>query len=188
MKGIVFTEFLEMVEVTFSPEIVDDIIAACDLPSGGSYTAVGTYDHSELVQLVGQLSTMTGRPVPDLVRAFGQHLFQRFVAIYPRLFAGVDSAFDFLMSIETHIHTEVRKLYADAELPSFECTVPTPNRMEMIYRSSRPFADLAEGLIIGCADHFGEQITIRREPVTGERGQGVRFCLTRTARALRCAK
>ena len=45
MKGIVFTEFLEMVEDKFSADMVDDIIDDCDLASGGAYTAVGTYPH-----------------------------------------------------------------------------------------------------------------------------------------------
>ena len=40
MKGIVFTEFLEMVEDQ----------------SGGAYTSVGTYDHNEIFRLVNCLS------------------------------------------------------------------------------------------------------------------------------------
>jgi len=41
MKGIVFTEFLEMVENKFSPELADRIIEGAEVPSGGVYTAVG---------------------------------------------------------------------------------------------------------------------------------------------------
>jgi hypothetical protein len=180
MKGIVFTEFLDMVEQRFSADLADTIIEACELPSGGAYTAVGTYDHRELVDLVTALSTATEVPVSELVRAFGRHLFSRFVELYPRFFEGVDSAFDFLVNIEGHIHAEVKKLYPDAELPSFDCRPTALDGMEMIYRSSRPFADLAEGLIMGCAEHFGEQISIRRELLSGDDGQGVRFSLART--------
>jgi len=120
MKGIVFTEFLEMVEQRFSPDVADAIVDASGVPSGGSYTAVGTYDHGELIALVAALSRATGLAIPVLVREFGRHLFRRFVELYPRFFSGVGSAFDFLMGIEMHIHTEVKKLYPDAELPSFE--------------------------------------------------------------------
>ena len=80
----------------------------------------------------------------------------------PAFFSGVDSAFTFLASIDGHIHVEVRKLYPDAELPRFECRMLGPSQMEMIYTSSRPFADLAEGLIVGCAKHFGQPMTIER--------------------------
>ncbi len=67
MKGLVFTEFLDMVEQRFSADMVDDIIEASDLPSGGAYTAVGTYSHSEIVALVQQLAIRTGIAVPDLL-------------------------------------------------------------------------------------------------------------------------
>ncbi len=36
MKGIVFTEFIELVEQTFSEDMVDDILEDCDLDSGGA--------------------------------------------------------------------------------------------------------------------------------------------------------
>ena len=80
MKGMVFTEFLEMVEETFSVEVVDQIIEASALSSHGVYTAVGSYDHAELLQLVTHLSEITGSGVPDLIASVW-HLFGRFVAV-----------------------------------------------------------------------------------------------------------
>lgn len=50
MKGIVFTGFLEMVDEVFSPEITECIIESSNLKSGGIYTAVGTYDYTEIGQ------------------------------------------------------------------------------------------------------------------------------------------
>ena len=41
MKGIVFTEFLEMVEERYSAEVMDQILLGAKLPSGGAYTARG---------------------------------------------------------------------------------------------------------------------------------------------------
>ena len=56
MKGIVFREFMQMVEDQFSLETADAIIEASHLASGGSYTSVGTYPHEEMVELV-QITT-----------------------------------------------------------------------------------------------------------------------------------
>ena len=42
MKGIIFTEFMQMVEDRFSIEVAEEIIDAATLPSGGSYTSLGT--------------------------------------------------------------------------------------------------------------------------------------------------
>jgi hypothetical protein len=180
MKGIVFTEFLEMVEAQYSPALADRIVCAASLPSGGAYTAVGTYDHGEMWSLVIELGKATGTPVPRLMHAFGEHLFQRFTVVYPKLFESVSSAFDFLQGLETVIHSEVRKLYPDAELPRFDVAERSAQRMVMVYRSSRHFADLAEGLLRGCARHFDEPIEIGREDLPADRGSAARFTLTRS--------
>ena len=179
MKGVVFTEFIEMVEEQFSAEIADRIIEEANLPSGGAYTTVGTYDHEEMVSLVEGLSQATDTPVPDLMRAFGQHLFGQFAGTLPHFFEGVETAFGFLQLIDGYIHVEVRKLYPDADLPKFDYETPEPGCLHMIYRSSRPFSDLAEGLILGCLRHFGETAELVKEEFSDGEGRAVRFILTR---------
>ena len=82
MKGIVFREFITMVETQFSLETADAIIADSTLATGGAYTTVGTYPHEEMVELVSHLSTRTAIAIPDLLRAFGHYLFQRFTVIH----------------------------------------------------------------------------------------------------------
>jgi Haem-NO-binding len=183
MKGMIFTEFLEMVEAKFSPDMLDRIFETADLPSGGAYTTVGTYDHAEMVELVTCLSRETGVSAPDLVRTFGTYLFERFRQTFPMYFEGVESTFDFLRQVPDYIHVEVRKLYPDAELPSFAHETPAPDRFVLVYHSSRPFSVLAEGLIKGCVAHFGEQIELAVEDLSGGRGTSARFSLTKRAAA-----
>ena len=177
MKGVVFREFIDMVESSFSPEIADGIIESSDLSTGGAYTSVGTYDHREIIQLVNRLSESTGIAVPDLLRAFGNHLLGRFATLYPSHFVGRNSTFDFLSILDNKIHVEVKKLYPDAELPVFDHSSPDPNVMAFVYRSKRPFADLAEGLIRGCIAHFNENIDMQREDYPCEEGAHTRFML-----------
>jgi hypothetical protein len=158
---MVFTEFLEMVETRWSLDVVDDIIADAAPPNGGAYTAVGTYDHEELVALVVALSKRTGQSTHTLVHAFGQYLFGRFVALFPNFFVGIAHPFDFLEGIEGVIHVEVRKLYPDAELPRFQCE-RSADRLSMVYRSPRHMGDLAEGLIHAAIDHFLVPVDVGR--------------------------
>lgn len=180
MKGIVFTELIEMVEKDLGIEIADRMISGAHTKNDGAYTAVGTYDHDELIQLVISLSGETGIPVPELVQVFGRHLFGRFNALYPQFFRGVESAIDFLPMVETYIHVEVRKLYPDAELPSFECE-QHEGVLEMTYRSKRPFADLAEGLILACVEHFQDEIEVSRADLGDQNGTEARFTLAPTS-------
>ena len=162
MKGIVFTEFVEMVEGAFGLDTADDLLEGTELASGGVYTAVGTYAFEELVALVVGLSERTSAAVPELLHAFGLHLFGRFVVAYPQFFAEAGGALDFLERIEGYIHPEVLKLYPDAELPRFE-TRRDGSGLEMVYRSPRRLGDFAAGLVQGCLAHFGEERPIERE-------------------------
>lgn len=180
MKGIVFTEFQEMVEETFGIGMLDTIIEAANLPSGGAYTAVGTYDYQELIQLVVNLSQETGTPVPALVKAFGHHFFKSLAAAYSEMLKGLTSAIELLANVEDYIHVEVLKLYPQAELPRFEFKQLGENRWEIDYFSSRPFADLAEGLMEAAIEHFGDPLKIDREDIKVDHGSAARFVITAT--------
>ena len=178
MKGVVFTEFIEMVEEAFSPQIVDEMIVASELPSNGVYTAVGTYDHGEMVQLVTQLSRLTGADISHLLQKYGEFLFTKFVKGYPVFFEGVNSAFGLLKSIEEYIHIEVKKLYPDAELPSFEYEEPNQNQLVLIYRSPRGLGHFARGLINGCIQHYERPIDVEQVDLSEGKGKVVRFTLS----------
>lgn len=177
MKGIVFTEFLEMVESQFSIDMAEQIIEMAQAESGGVYTSVGTYDHAELVSLVVSLSQETSTPISDLLNSFGKHLFQKFLQAYPAFFTEAKDAFDLLERVDGHIHVEVKKLYPDAELPKFETRRVDANQLEMIYTSSRHFEDLAEGLIDACVEHYAQPIVVRRSICS----DGIKFELTKVS-------
>ena len=181
MKGVVFTEFLDMVADRFSPDMVEDIIDDAELRSGGAYTAVGTYPHEEMVAMVVALSQRSGVAVPALLKVFGEHLFGRFVQAYPSFFKPGVGAFEFLAGIEDIIHAEVLKLYPDAQLPRFQVEHHDTERLVLIYQSPRHFEDLAEGLIHGCLAHFGEPLVVARSLIDCDGGRQERFVLTRRA-------
>ena len=172
---MVFTHFLDFVTEQFGPEMADDIIEASALPSGGAYTSVGTYSHGEMVALVGALAARTGRPADGLVRAFGDRLSDTFAHDFPEFFRRASTLFDFLESIEQHIHVEVRKLYPDAELPTFRTEERSPARLVLLYRSPRRMGHLSEGLITGSARQFGVDVRVRAESLEGTDGVAMRF-------------
>jgi hypothetical protein len=178
MKGVVFTEFLDLVERRWGADTADDLVEECDLASGGAYTSVGTYDHAELLALLGRLSERSGTPVPDLIRQYASHLMARFAASFGEFFAAPD-LFTFLESVDQHIHVEVRKLYPDAQLPEFTSFRDGDGRLVLEYRSARPFATLAEGLIMAAAAHYREPVTLEREALEPSGERHARFRLTR---------
>jgi hypothetical protein len=160
MLGIVYTEFMEMVEDKFSADVLDDILETPGLTTDGSYTSVGYYDHTDMIRMVVALSKAVDVPVDDLIEAFGRHMFSVLSGKYPSLIEGRESALEVLESIDSTVHREVIKLYPQAELPQFKCDRHSPTQLTMHYRSKRPFSRLALGLIKGCGDHFSEALEV----------------------------
>lgn len=181
MKGVVFTEFLDFVASQFGEDVVDDIIVDSQIPSRGAYTSVGTYDHREMASLVGALAKRTGGSAPEALSKFGRHLCHRFSVSHPDFFLRTQDLFDFLESVHHHIHVEVKKLYPDAELPSFETHSRAAELLELNYRSCRPLAALAEGLVLGAADRYGEHVNVVLSPCADDLGSYVRLSIHRVA-------
>ncbi len=176
MKGIVFTEFLEMVESDWSLDMVDRLIEGAGV--SGAYTAVGDYPDTEILALVAALSRETGTPAPALMRSFGARLFGRLARSYPGLFPAGGDSFRFLAGLEDIVHAQVRKLYPDAELPTF-AVEERGDALILTYFSQRPFADLVHGFAEGCVSHYGDSARVIREaPVAGS-GAQARFIVQR---------
>lgn len=179
MKGIVFTEFLELVENKFGLEVVDEIIEKSNLPSQGVYTAVGTYAFSEMLSLLSHLSEKTNISIDDLLLVYAEHFFGVLAMSYPELIKQYKDPIEMLASIENHIHVEVLKIYPDADLPTFEIINKTENSLIMIYKSSRAMYYFGLGLMNKTFEHFNSKAEIVMEKLK-EDGTEVKFIITKT--------
>ena len=162
MKGIVFTEFLDLVEERFGLEMVDAIISQSKLESKGVYTSIGTYSFSELLQLLQNLKIQTGISIDNLLLIYGEHFFSVIET----------------NSIENHIHVEVRKIYNDAELPTFIIKEKTKKTLILIYKSSRSMHHFGLGLMNKTFEHFNSKATIILEKIKKD-GTEVKFIITK---------
>lgn len=176
MKGIVFTEFLELVETKFGLETVDQIIEASDLESGGAYTAVGTYSFSEMLALLTNLSIITNISINDLLKIYAYHFFHVIENNYAQILKMYKGPMDMLSSIESHIHVEVRKIYPDAELPRFNIIEKTDNKLVLEYFSSRSMYAFAHGLMEKTFQHYNNSATITYS-LLKEDGSHVKFVI-----------
>ena len=176
MKGIVFTEFLDLVEDKFGLEMVDKIIQNSNLESNGIYTSIGTYAFSEMLQLLQHLSTNTNISIDDLLLVYAEHFFAVLAQSYPELIESYKDPIEMLASIENHIHVEVVKIYPDAELPTFEVLEKTDNSLVMIYKSSRAMHHFGLWLMNKTFEHFNSTATIEMEKIK-EDGTEVKFTI-----------
>ena len=176
MKGLVFTTFYDFCETRYGTDMLDDVIDDAALPHGGAFTSVGTYPFEEMVALITAMTKHSGVGMPALLEQFGEHCFACWVQKFPALFADRD-LFDVLADIDHFHESEVRRLYPDAELPSFTVVARSRDHLEIDYHSCKPLADLAVGVIRGAGAHMNSPVVIAYRKMSGH----VRFRIERAA-------
>ncbi len=95
------------------------------------------------------------------------------------MIGGIDDPLRFLELIETHIHVEVKKLYPDSKPPLLLPQRISDYELKLIYKSHRQMADVAEGLILGCADYFNSSLSLHRSELSDG---STEFIVTRHAK------
>ena len=156
MKGIIFNLLEDVVGDHYGDAVWDSLLLATD--NEGIYSSLGSYPDAELIALVETASSLTGTPVRTLLHWFGRHALPKIALRYPEFFTNAPDARSFILSVNTIIHPEVRKLYAGAGCPHFHFS-ETPDTLTLGYQSARQLCDLAHGFIDGVAAHYGETLT-----------------------------
>tara|TARA_B100000809_G_scaffold67935_1_gene65088 strand:- start:6283 stop:6822 length:540 start_codon:yes stop_codon:yes gene_type:complete len=176
MRGIVFREFLELVEEKFGLEMADNIITSSELNSNGVCTSLGTYSFSEMLQLLTHLSTNTGLSIGNLLLVYADHFFGVIKKSYPNILSIYKDPIEMISSIEKLIHIKVRKIDPESELPIFEVIEKTDNSLTMKYNSSRSMHFFGLGLMNKTFEHFNATATIEIEKIKAD-GTEVRFVI-----------
>jgi len=154
MLGFLCSEFLDFVggRCGVTPDILG--VPACSWDTCPGPDHVRTW--ADLV------ATESGVPASALLCRFGAALFGRLIRGYPAFFVGIDSTCELMALYETQIGAEVRKLDDAARPPYLMLRRPDGEPAEVVYRSQRGLADLAEGLLRGSIAHFGEPLDVER--------------------------
>jgi len=160
VKGIVFVKLNEFVEQTWGLAFWESLLEDTDLPSGGIYTSVLTYEDSEMFSLVEAISTRKSLHPFDTQKVFGKWLFKELYAIAPDGVHQFSDVFSFLRAVQDVIHVEVKKLNPDVLLPEFVFIDETDTSLTFEYRSPRKMNYFCEGLIEGLAEYVQQPVNI----------------------------
>jgi hypothetical protein len=158
MKGIVFILLEEAVSEAYGDATWDRLLDAAGLD--GAYTSLGSYDDDQIFALVRVASETLGIPPDDVLRWFGQQAMPLLARRYPAFFDSHADVRSFLLTLNSIIHPEVRKLYPGAQTPVFDFDTSGAGVLKIGYNSPRRLCALADGFIRGAATHFGERIEV----------------------------
>lgn len=157
MKGVIFNLLEDAVAAHFGASVWDNVLNAAELE--GAYTSLGSYPDSELTALVAAASDNLSLSPPVMLRWFGRNAMPLLAQRYPAFFEP-SNVRNFLLSVNTIIHHEVRKLYTGAGCPHFQFQEPVSGELVIGYSSPRRLCALAEGFIDGAAAHYGETVEV----------------------------
>jgi len=157
VKGVLFNVVEEVVVEHLSLATWDHIVVAARVD--GAYTSLGTYDDNELERIVAAAARLLNRSPDDVLRFVGTHAFARLAERVPELMATMDGWRTVLSDLDQVIHVEVKKLYPDAMVPTFEAVLDGDD-MILGYRSARRMCALADGLAVGAGRWFGVDLVV----------------------------
>src|SRR5687768_2582444 len=115
MKGIVFNLLAEVVQKQYGEETWEALLEAAQLD--GAYTSLGNYPDSDLMKLVGAASSALNLPPNAIIRWFGVNALPLLAQRFPQFFKPHTSTRSFVLTLNSIIHPEVRKLYPGADVP-----------------------------------------------------------------------
>lgn len=140
--------------------------AEASLSTQGAYTAVGNYPAAEFTVLINEFARMEGTPADEIMRDFGIAAFSQFGALHPSWVEAMPDLYSLLSQIESMIHTEVRKLYADSRPPLIKAWREDDGAITVTYSSHRGLVSLCQGLIEGAARHYDDDCDVSILSVT----------------------
>lgn len=156
MKGVVFNLLQDVVVDAHGADAWDDLLDAAGLD--GAYTSLGNYPDSQMQALVAAAAQALHLDADAVLRWFGQRAMPRLARRYPGFFEGHADTRSFLLSLNSIIHPEVRKIYPGADVPVFDFQDGSDGALLMGYLSPRRLCALAQGFAEGAANHFGESL------------------------------
>ena len=166
MKGIIFSLLEDFVCDNWGDEKFEEILSLCPLKTKEPFVGPKTYPDSDLMTIAEKTAEMLGITLDEALKAFGCYAFPKLAKRYPIFLEDVTSARNFLMSVNSVIHVEVRKLYPNATPPEFSYQDLSGNHLIMSYSSKRGLCSLVEGFIDGVSSHFDTPINTEQTSCT----------------------
>jgi predicted hydrocarbon binding protein len=158
MKGIIFNLFEDFVTENFGLEVWSDVLETANPQSGKVFIAPKTYPDEDFLSLVSATVQIKDIDLSITVKSFGKFALDKLANRYEEFLTPHKSAKEFLLSMNSVIHVEIKKLFEGSEPPEFTYEDTAENKLTMHYSSKRKLCVLMEGFLEGVADYYGIRI------------------------------
>lgn len=114
----------------------------------------------DLVAVMLAVASAGGTDISSLLGAFGEFLAPGLLRIYAPLIRSDWRTLDVIEHVEQQIHTAVRLRDREAHPPYLAAQRRSPTEVHVVYTSPRRLCALAEGIVRGLAEQFGERVAV----------------------------
>ncbi|MEJ6476741.1 heme NO-binding domain-containing protein [Pseudoalteromonas piscicida] len=159
MRGVIFRGLEELVIEALGMQAWDELLEAY-APTGRVYVSPTSYPDEELFALAQGVAAKLGKPLTEVLAIFGQSLFGFLAEKHKGIAAKFESFEELVLSIDSVIHMEVKKLYDEPNLPSINVVKEDDKTLILEYCSKRKLCFCAEGLLHGAAQHYSRKLSI----------------------------
>lgn len=173
MKGIIFNIAEQFISTKYGDETLENILEDCKLITTDPFVGPGTYPDSDLIEIVRIASAKVELNPEEFLKRLGHFTFGKLAERHPYFVSNYKHPKQFLLTVDNVIHVEVKKLYNETQLPTFQYSEPSEKELVITYYSKRKMYTLMEGLISGVADHFNIAIEQHHHKYTID---GNEFC------------
>lgn len=164
MKGIILNLVEDAICAEHGDHVWDRLLTDAELEGG--YTSIGDYPDEHLDALVRAAAARQGVPHDEVLRSLGRAAILGLAEQYPHFFTPHQRTRDFVLTLNDVIHAEVRKIHRNADPPRFVFSTDDVGDLLIEYHSRRGLCFLAEGMLGGAAEHFGEPARIEQDSCT----------------------
>lgn len=159
MHGLVHSEFRDFVIRSLGADGWAAVLKDAGVEAS-VYWPTETYADADLLALVLEYSRRSHQRVQEVLTAFGQSYADAILRAYGAFVQPEWGTLELVLNTERIIHRAVRRQDLNATPPRLTVTRRNADEVSVIYTSERRMCAFGKGVILGVANHFGEQVSV----------------------------
>ena len=162
MKGVIVMSIKEMTEKNYGKDKWLEALNASGQKEEPYLTVSSDIDDIFFQKLVKSISTAVGRPLSEILDAFGDFWINTYSQrIYKPYYDQCKTAAEFLLNMDI-VHDTVTRRIEDARPPQFAYEWKGEKTLLMTYKSERGMIDYMIGLIKGVGRYYQENLQVEK--------------------------
>jgi hypothetical protein len=162
MKGIVVNCLEKLVSESFGTEKWKEIMSLSGVSADKKYEIADDIEDELVLKMFANTCQVGNLSFEQACDVFGEYWVSSYIPrLYPDFYVDVKSAKEFLLKLDT-IHASISTRIKNAKPPRHSYEWKDENTLAMSYLSDRDLIELFVGAIKGVANHFNEDIQIRK--------------------------